>query len=239
MTGAEKPRRVMTIASFKYFMLVEKIMPKQEIVLLGCGDVGPYHEPIDAYSALASPVLAGADIRFGQAERVYSELGELQVQSPTSHSRLKPHMASVLTDCGFDVTSVASNHSMDWGSEAMLDSIAFLRKKGIQTIGAGRNLKESRQPVVIDREGIRVAFLLIAQFCRKDTQPVRTNLGWRPCAHTHTIGKSTIKPVPIRKLSRYPMKKIWKQWYVTWVKPRRLPTWSFYRFTGGSTIRPR
>jgi poly-gamma-glutamate capsule biosynthesis protein CapA/YwtB (metallophosphatase superfamily) len=26
-------------------------------------------------------------------------------------------MASVLTDCGFNVVSVAGNHAMDWGAE--------------------------------------------------------------------------------------------------------------------------
>jgi Bacterial capsule synthesis protein PGA_cap len=28
-------------------------------------------------------------------------------------------MASVFTDCGFNIVSVASNHAMDWGGEAL------------------------------------------------------------------------------------------------------------------------
>ena len=39
---------------------------------------GPFHEPVDAYSTLVRPVLATADIRFAQAERLYSERGSLQ-----------------------------------------------------------------------------------------------------------------------------------------------------------------
>lgn len=42
------------------------------VTLLGVGDVGPLHEPMAAYSELARPILAAADIRFGQVERVYS-----------------------------------------------------------------------------------------------------------------------------------------------------------------------
>ena len=129
------------------------------LVLLGVGDVGPIHEPMDAYSVLARPVLAAADIRFGQCERVYSERGALQLHSGGAHSRVKPHMASVFTDCGFDVVSVASNHAMDWGEDALLDTIALLESKGIKAIGAGRNLAEARRPVIIERNGIRVAFL--------------------------------------------------------------------------------
>jgi predicted amidohydrolase len=35
-----------------------------------------------------------------------------------AHGRLPPHMASVITDCGFNVVSVAGNHAMDWGAGA-------------------------------------------------------------------------------------------------------------------------
>ncbi len=132
---------------------------QSNIVLYGVGDVGPIHEPMDAYSALARPLLAAADIRFGQCERVYSERGALQLHSGGAHSRVHPRLASVFTDCGFDVVSVASNHAMDWGADAMLDTIELLDKKGIKTVGAGRNLAEARRPVLIEKNGVRVAFL--------------------------------------------------------------------------------
>src|SRR5262245_10396094 len=118
-------------------------LPDGSVVLMGVGDVGPIHEPMDAYSVLARPVLAQADIRFGQVERVYSERGSLQVHSGGAHSRCKPHMASVFTDCGFDVVSLASNHAMDWGEEALLDTVALLRGRGMQVIGVGRDLEEA------------------------------------------------------------------------------------------------
>lgn len=50
----------------------------EAVVLLGCGDVGPIHEPMAQYSELVRDALAEADIRFAQVERVYSERGELQ-----------------------------------------------------------------------------------------------------------------------------------------------------------------
>jgi poly-gamma-glutamate capsule biosynthesis protein CapA/YwtB (metallophosphatase superfamily) len=130
----------------------------EAIVLLGCGDVGPIHEPMAQYSGLVRDTLAEADIRFAQVERVYSERGELQPHGG-AHGRLPPHMASVLTDCGFNVVSVAGNHAMDWGPEPLLDTIELLRGMGIRTIGAGRNLAEARQPALIDAKGLRVAML--------------------------------------------------------------------------------
>ena len=68
-------------------------------------------------------------------------------------------MASVFADCGFNVVSVASNHAMDWGPEALLDTIELLRGMGIETAGAGRNLAEARKPAIIECKGLRIALL--------------------------------------------------------------------------------
>jgi hypothetical protein len=64
-------------------------------ILLGCGDVGPIHEPMDAYVELARPTLDSADIRVAQCERVYSVRGSLQVHSGGGHSRVKPELAYI------------------------------------------------------------------------------------------------------------------------------------------------
>ena len=129
------------------------------LTLLACGDVGPIHEPVSKYAALAKSTLAAADIRMGQVERVYSERGSLQVHAGGKHSRLPPHMAEVFSDCGFNVLSVASNHAMDWGEDALLDTIDLLRKQGFQVIGGGRNLEEARKPAFVEANGVRVAIL--------------------------------------------------------------------------------
>lgn len=128
------------------------------VILLGCGDVGPIHEPMALYSELVRDTLAGADIRFAQVERVYSERGTLGPHGG-SHGRLPPQMASVITDCGFNVVSLAGNHAMDWGPEPLLDTVELLRGMGIQTIGGGRNLAEAREPAIIEAKGLRVAML--------------------------------------------------------------------------------
>jgi len=137
------------------------------VTILAVGDVGPLHEPIARYSELVRPVLAQSDIRFAQCERVYSERGTLQFHSGGEHTRLKPHMASVFTDCGFNVVSVASNHAMDWGADALLDTIDALRNRGMHVIGGGRNLEEARAPAIVEAKGVRVAFLAYCSILRE------------------------------------------------------------------------
>ena len=162
-------------------------MTTNSLTLLAVGDVGPIHEPVDAYGALASSALAAADLRFGQVERVYSERGAFQVHSGGEHSRVKPHMAAIFDHLKFDVVSVASNHAMDWGPDALLDSIELLRKKGIATVGAGRNLKEAREPAFIEKNGVRVAFLGILLGAARRLFGASRKAGRRTLAGPHVL----------------------------------------------------
>ncbi len=160
-------------------------MAQDHVVLLGCGDVGPVHEPVEPYSALIRPTLAAGDIRFGNCERVYSDRGSLDPRG-RNHARVKPQMASVFSDCGFDVLSVANNHAMDWGQDAMLDTIALLRGRGIQTVGAGRNLEEARRPALVERNGVRIAFLAYCSVLEKGYAASADKAGVAPLrAHTY------------------------------------------------------
>jgi poly-gamma-glutamate synthesis protein (capsule biosynthesis protein) len=161
-------------------------MTDNSVTLLGCGDVGPIHEPVSAYSTLAKPVLATADIRFAQVERVYSGRGALQLHSGGAHSRVQPHMAAVFTDCGFDVVSLASNHAMDWGEDALLDTVALFRARGIEVVGAGRNLEEARRPAILERNGVRVAVLAYCSILQTGYAAGERNAGIAPLrAHTY------------------------------------------------------
>jgi poly-gamma-glutamate capsule biosynthesis protein CapA/YwtB (metallophosphatase superfamily) len=159
------------------------------VTILGVGDVGPLHEPIARYSELVRPVLAQGDIRFAQCERVYSDRGALHPNSGGEHTRLKPEMASVFTDCGFNVVSVASNHAMDWGADALLDTMDVLRGRGMHVIGAGRNLEEARAPAIVESKGVRVAFLAYCSILRDGYEagpakpgvaPLRIHTSYRP-----------------------------------------------------------
>ena len=158
-------------------------MTNGNIVLLGVGDIGPIHEPMNSYSALAGPALATGDIRFGQCERVYSERGS---RKDHEDGALKPHMISVFSNCGFNVVSMASNLTMDFGEDALLDTIELFQEKGIQVIGAGRNLQEARQPAIIEKNGVRVAILAYCSILKEGYAAGSHQAGIAPLrAHTY------------------------------------------------------
>ena len=71
-----------------------------------------------------------------------------------------PANADALALAGFDVMSVATNHIKDCGlancgNRAFYDTLDNLRRVNIQPVGAGSNLTEALQPVVITANGIR------------------------------------------------------------------------------------
>ena len=177
-------------------------MTNSTVTLLAVGDVGPIHEPIAAYSTLARPKLAAADIRLAQCERLYSLRGSLQVHSGVKDKPLEPRMASVFTDCGFDVVSVASNHTMDWGPEALLDTIDHLRERGIQAVGGGRNLEEACRPAIIERNGVRVAILAFCSVLHEGYEAGPDKPGVAPMrAHTYYRAEDYQPGVPPRVIT--------------------------------------
>ncbi len=159
------------------------------LVVLGVGDVGPYYEPVPDYLSLAKATLESGDIRFAHCEKVFSTRGTMQVHSDGHYSRQDPSRARIFAECGFDVVSLAGNKAMDWGPEAMLDTFELFEKMGIRAIGGGRDLAEARRPAIVERNGVRVAFLAYSCVLREGyaatpaspgTAPVRVHTYYRP-----------------------------------------------------------
>jgi poly-gamma-glutamate synthesis protein (capsule biosynthesis protein) len=94
-------------------------------------------------------------------------------------------MISVFTESAFDVVSLAGNHTMEWGEDVVHDTVALFEKKGIRTVGAGRNLDEACAPVVIEKHGVRVAFLAFCSVLREGHEAGPNKGGVAPLrAHT-------------------------------------------------------
>lgn len=60
---------------------------------------------------------------------------------------------------GFDVLSTANNHSLDQGEEGVIETLQFLDAKKIAHVGTARSFEERDQFPIIEKNGIKVAFL--------------------------------------------------------------------------------
>ncbi len=65
-------------------------------------------------------------------------------------------------DAGFDLLSLANNHSLDTGEYGLNRVLSEdCRGVGIKTIGVGDNIETAYRPVIMDVKGVRIAFLAI------------------------------------------------------------------------------
>jgi poly-gamma-glutamate synthesis protein (capsule biosynthesis protein) len=60
---------------------------------------------------------------------------------------------------GFDIVSLANNHFGDQGTDGMSFTLAHLTESGIGYAGAGENEVAAREPFIIERNGVKFAFL--------------------------------------------------------------------------------
>jgi poly-gamma-glutamate synthesis protein (capsule biosynthesis protein) len=117
----------------------------------------PDDQPGSPSFAATVDVLRSADLAFGDLEMPLSLRGT--PREKTIAFRTAPERAADLRRMGFDVLSLANNHIMDYGDEAIADTLRTLHDHQIHYIGAGQNLATALAPVIVERKGWRVGFL--------------------------------------------------------------------------------
>jgi poly-gamma-glutamate capsule biosynthesis protein CapA/YwtB (metallophosphatase superfamily) len=105
------------------------------------------------------PWLQKADIAFGNLEGPLTDRGEPATDKKYLFRSPPAKVAEALKGAGFDIVSLANNHSLDYGSVGLADTIAALDKVGVHHVGAGENLAMARQAAILQRNGLKVAFL--------------------------------------------------------------------------------
>jgi len=70
-----------------------------------------------------------------------------------------PALAKVVQSTGVDVVSLANNHMLDYGEQGLVQTLETLSRMGIPHVGAGRNIREASEPVLLQKNGVRIAFL--------------------------------------------------------------------------------
>ncbi|MGN6799699.1 MAG: CapA family protein [Gaiellaceae bacterium] len=102
--------------------------------------------------------LRRADITVGNLETAVSTRGTAAVKEFTF--RGSPAALVPMRDvAGFDVLTLANNHTVDYGRDALLDTLKAVHAAGIETVGAGANDLQARRPAMVEAGGLEVALL--------------------------------------------------------------------------------
>jgi poly-gamma-glutamate capsule biosynthesis protein CapA/YwtB (metallophosphatase superfamily) len=73
--------------------------------------------------------------------------------------RAPPMAVETLRLLGVDCVTLANNHALDYGEEALTDSLHHLGRAGIAVVGAGCDVESARAHTVLEHHGVRLAVL--------------------------------------------------------------------------------
>ena len=108
-------------------------------------------------------VIAGADLRLLNLECCISSRGApWPAVGKPFFFRAPPAATSVLRHLGVDVVTLANNHALDFGFDALADTFEALDRAGIQWVGAGETVARAREPAVVERAGARIGVIGVA-----------------------------------------------------------------------------
>jgi poly-gamma-glutamate synthesis protein (capsule biosynthesis protein) len=113
-----------------------------------------YDHPFDG----VRKVLAASDINIANLESPIAEGGR-EFTGKQFRFRAEPQAARAIRTAGFNLVTLANNHSMDFGAEALTETFRHLGDNGIAWIGAGENLSDARQMALYTIKGKKIAFL--------------------------------------------------------------------------------
>jgi poly-gamma-glutamate capsule biosynthesis protein CapA/YwtB (metallophosphatase superfamily) len=124
----------------------------------GVGDRIAEAGPHMLFSAEVREAFTGADLAVLNLECCVSRRGRpWAAPGKPFHFRAPPEAVGALTDLGVDCVTLANNHALDFGGDALLDTLGSLAGAGIATVGAGRDWREATTPAVLEAAGTTVA----------------------------------------------------------------------------------
>lgn len=117
---------------------------------------GPIPHPVDwAYiwgDALAEWERVQPDVKLINLETSITQHDTPWPGKPV-HYRMHPANIPCLTVAGIDCCTLANNHTLDWGRDGLLETLATLAQARLQVAGAGPNQATASAPAVLAAEG--------------------------------------------------------------------------------------
>lgn len=102
--------------------------------------------------------------------------------------RANPEIAGYLNKLGVTAVSLANNHIRDFGDEGYRQTAASLDRHHVLHTGAGKNLAEAQQPLIVTVKGIRLGIWALAEKELNVAEENAAGSSWfRPDENYYTI----------------------------------------------------
>lgn len=106
--------------------------------------------------------IAEADLSFLNLETPLCFKGK-PVEKTGPSLKAHPDCIKAIKGAGFEVVGLANNHIMDFGNEGLEETILSCKSAGLTICGAGKNLAQAQQIPIIERRGLKIAYIAVAE----------------------------------------------------------------------------
>lgn len=103
-------------------------------------------------------IMKSSDIMVANNEFTVSNRGS-KLPNKYYTFRAKPERLAIYDEMGVDLVSIANNHAYDYGEDAFLDTLKYLKEYDIPYVGGGKNRKEATSPYYFIANGYKIAFV--------------------------------------------------------------------------------
>lgn len=103
-------------------------------------------------------IMNSADIMVANNEFTVSNRGS-KIPNKYYTFRAKPERLAIYGEMGVDIVSIANNHAYDYGEDAFLDTLQYLKEYDIPYVGGGVNKEEATRPYYFIANGYKIAFI--------------------------------------------------------------------------------
>jgi poly-gamma-glutamate synthesis protein (capsule biosynthesis protein) len=110
----------------------------------------------------ALPLLRDADLALVNLECVIAESGQPFQPRRVFYFRAHPRAVEALKLAGIDGVSLANNHALDYGPQALLECLQRLDGAGIRHAGAGKDRAAAARPALLEARGLKVGVVSCA-----------------------------------------------------------------------------
>lgn len=147
----EEPRKPITMAFAGDILFADNSVPINKYDSVGKGVDGILSENL-------LEKMRGVHIMMLNNEFAYSTRGS-KIPDKTYTFRAHPDRVNILHDMGVDIVSLANNHSLDYGQDALLDTFDVLDQAGIPYVGAGKDINRAKAAIYLEAEDYTIGFL--------------------------------------------------------------------------------
>jgi poly-gamma-glutamate synthesis protein (capsule biosynthesis protein) len=153
-------------------------MKKIKIAIVGDAHI-ERPEPESAFTNVLD-LLKNSDFRFCQLESVVSDRGIMNPDVTYPGLRVSPEMVKGLVSAGFNAVTMAGNAKLNFGVEALFDTVKILSQNGIESTGVGKNIDEARRPRYFVIDDVTISIINACSIFRAGYSATKTRPGISP-----------------------------------------------------------